>query len=446
MDLKAMRQRMSALLKELGELHGTENRSADQEARIDVVLEEMNDLGPKIERAAAIEKRLADGRAQEREPAGTVAAREHAREGAEERADLDFRSPMDRFLESEAFTDYRKSPSGKSQRVNIESFHGRHLRSKKPMQFSDEPLSARDVRALLFSGSATAGMLQPEVYPTIYRGREPRLMMRDVLLPGETSTNAITILQESGFTNAAVEVPEATATSGGGYTAAAKPESAITFAQVTYDVATIAHWIPITRSALDDLPFLRTYVEARLETGLKRRENGQILNGDGLGANLTGLYETSGIQTLDDAYFTLNATENAGTAVENFERILRAKTLVSTVAEAEATFVVLNPSDHEKLQTLADANDRYYGSGPFAAGNIPTLWGLPIVIDQANTAGHALVGDGTMAAVVDRMDAQIFVSDSHADFFTHNMFAFLAEERLALPVFRPVAFADVELV
>lgn len=443
-----MKQRMTALVKELGDLHGAENRSAEQEARIDAILAEMNDLGPQMERAANIEKRLADARAQQQTPAGPIAAREHARTtDGEDQETIDFRSPMERFLDSEAFAHYRKHPKGASQQLLVESFHGRHQRSHvKLTKAADEPVTAREVRALIYSGTAATGMLQPEVFPTIYRAREAGLMMRDVLINAETTANAITILRENVFTNSAAETLEATATTSTGYSNAAKPESAITFTSETFDVATIAHWIPVTRAALDDLSFLRTYVEARLITGLKRRENNQILNGDGNGANLTGLYETTGIQVLDDAYFAGAATQNAGTETENFERILRGKTLISTVAGAQATFVALNPTDHEKLQTMSDANARYYGAGPFAAGNISTLWGLPIVVDAANPAGHALVGDGTMAAVVDRMDAQVFVADQHADFFTHNMFAFLAEERLALPVFRPIAFADVELV
>jgi hypothetical protein len=61
-------------------------------------------------------------------------------------------------------------------------------------------------------------------------------------------------------------------------------------------------------------------------------------------------------------------------------------------------------------------------------------------------AGTALVGDGLMAAVVDRHDARIYTTDSHSDFFIRNILVTLAEERLALPVFRPAAFVEVELV
>jgi hypothetical protein len=49
-----------------------------------------------------------------------------------------------------------------------------------------------------------------------------------------------------------------------------------------------------------------------------------------------------------------------------------------------------------------------------------------------------------MAAVWDRMQAQILV-DTIDDQFVRNMLTLLAEERLALTVFRPAAFAEVAL-
>jgi hypothetical protein len=44
------------------------------------------------------------------------------------------------------------------------------------------------------------------------------------------------------------------------------------------------------------------------------------------------------------------------------------------------------------------------------------------------------------------MDAQIYTTDSHSDYFIRNLFVILAEERVALVVFRPSAFAKVTLV
>ena len=82
--------------------------------------------------------------------------------------------------------------------------------------------------------------------------------------------------------------------------------------------------------------------------------------------------------------------------------------------------------------------------GPLAPAQ-RRLWGLQVVESANIAAKTALVGDGTMAAVVDRNQARIYTTDSHSDYFIRNILVILAEERVALPVFRPAAFASVQL-
>lgn len=303
-----------------------------------------------------------------------------------------------------------------------------------------------DQRALVTSGTPSTSMLLPQILPTIQRGLEAPLVFRDVVLGGRTSSDTVIVLQETGFTNSAAEVAEASAVDGVGLGGGVKPESGITFSEVSYPVRTIAHWIPITRQTLSDLPAMETYINERLRTGLARREDAQLLNGNGSSPNLRGILNTSGIQTLDGAYFTTNPVVDAGQSNENVNRILRAKVKIMTTGKARATFVVMNPADIEKMLTYTDANRNYLFGGPGVAGMNMPIWGLNPVWSENIAEGTALVGDGTMAAVMDREDSQIYMTDSHADFFIRNLFVILAEERLAFPVFRPAAFAAVELV
>jgi len=429
MQLVEMRERMTALLTELKPLHEASERSAEQEARIDAIIGEVNDLGPRIEREtiiAATAARRADYAEPVRRVGGSVPA--------EEREDvvIDMRSVGRRFVQSDQFARARQHPRGTSEPMAVDG-------SFFPQYFRNEP--DMDKRTLVYSGTAPASMLLPQVIPTVYRGMERPLVMRDVLLNIQTASDAIVVMQETSFTNAAAEVAEATTTSGG-----AKPESALAFTEVSYPVRTIAHWIPITRQMLQDLPAMESYVNDRLMTGLMRREDNQILNGDGQAPNLTGILATSGIQDLNAAYWAANPVNDAGTDNEPLNRLLRAKTKIAVTGEAQATFIVANPADVETWLTLTDGDRMYLvGGGPAGNATIPTVWGLPIVQSENIAAGTALVGDGSMAAVADRMMGQIFTTDSHSDFFTKNIFVVLAEERLALPVFRPAAFAKVAL-
>ena len=446
--LVELQERMTTKLAALDDLAGKDERSADEERELDNLLAEVNDLGPAIDRQRSIDAAVSQRAAFEtpaKERASGVAERQ---DSAGEKVRIENVSPMARFLASDAYKRALADPKGHSgDSVDVGSFHERGVSLR--WNAEDGALSAAEVRAVLHSGSASGHMLMPQVIPTIYRAGEAPLAMRDVLVNASTDSDTIVVLQENTFTNSAAEVAEATATNGVGLTGGVKPESALTFSEVSYPVRWIAHWMPLTRQMLEDLPAMRSYVEERLITGLKRREDNQLLNGDGVTPNISGILNDGGIQVLDDVattgYFAVNPTVNAGTDLENFDRILRAKSLIRTVGRAVANFIVVNPTDYEIMQTRADANGHYYAGGPFGPGGVPTLWGLPVVESENIAVGEALVGDGLMAAIFDRHDARIYTTDSHADFFVRNLIVMLAEERLALAIFRPQAFAHVYL-
>ena len=62
----------------------------------------------------------------------------------------------------------------------------------------------------------------------------------------------------------------------------------------------------------------------------------------------------------------------------------------------------------------------------------PVLFGLPVVPTQAMTVDKFLVGNfRRVATLYDRWTPRVEVSTEHADFFTRNLVATLAEERLA---------------
>jgi HK97 family phage major capsid protein len=68
------------------------------------------------------------------------------------------------------------------------------------------------------------------------------------------------------------------------------------------------------------------------------------------------------------------------------------------------------------------------------------------VSTNAIAKGTVLVGDFTRgSAVHDRQNASIRISDSHSDFFTKNLWALLAEVRIAQSILRPNAFVRLDL-
>lgn len=456
-----MRGRLKVISDELGAVaaKNPSDWTADEIADIDRLTAEFNELAPELEKLDNLEKTAK--RARELAGIGsggqstgrTVANGDAYGEvelGTGEESEPDFYASVEALAK-----DYLKGGArGKSDPVAVgsllairESFvHGGGVLNRRQLAEIAKN-GGRDLYTLIRSGGQPAELIPTQRLPQIYRPIDADRTLRRFLINGRTTSDSITFIRELLYTNNAAEVAEATTfdvTALG--SSGRKPESALTFEQDTANVVTIAHWVPITRQVLADFAQLRTYIDDRLLVGLEQRLNGQALNGAGGGTDMTGILNTTGIQTLDDAYFATpgNETKNAGGDLEPFDRIARARTLIRTVGKARPSFVLLNPADLEVLMTTTDATDRYMAGGPFSSGGVTSLWGLPVGEEEELDEGTALVGDGTAAAIWDREEGNILI-DTINDQFVRNMITVLAELRAALTVFRPAAFAEVEL-
>lgn len=424
MNVTEMREKLAALYAEgapLAERSMDGELTADEAARFDALATEARELAGRLadtEKRTAVANEVMTGHHVMTTPRGARAAA----------ADMETRPAAGgktlgrRFVESDAYQEAMRSRRGVTGREN--ALH----------------VGSFEARTLVATGAFPAQMIQDQVLAGIYRNADIPLRVRDVLLAATTTSDAITWIKESAFTNNAAEAAQATTTSDG-----AKPESALTFTQASANVVTIAHMIPVTRQALMDAGQLESYITQRLVYGVRQREDSQLLNGDGTGANMTGLLATSGIQVLDNTYFSAAPVNNAGTQSENINRIRRAERKIMVDGYGTANFVIMHPADVEKFETYTTSDRAYLAGGPFSATLAGAMWGLQVVETQQITEGTALVGDGTLAAVYDRMDATIFTTDSHSDWFARNIVAIMAEERIALAVFRPGAFAKVTL-
>ena len=305
-----------------------------------------------------------------------------------------------------------------------------------PFQFAGSLTTAynvKDVYSALPSGTpGSFGTIQrdPIVIPPMRTKR-----VRD-LFPSRTTTAAvIEYFRMTGFTNNAATVAERGGTP---ETFAAKPQSSFTFVGEQAPVRTIAHWEAAHRNVLADEPQLRAIIDNELMYGLRLQEDAQILAGDGTGENLTGVLSTSGIQTYDWSDGALTPVPDT-----KADAIRRAATL-SFLAYYEPTGVVLHPNDWEDIELTKDSNGQYLVAVSVAMGGEPKLWRIPVVETPAIAEGTALVGAfGTGAQLYDREQANIRISEQHADFFVRNAIVVLAEQRLALAVKRPEAFVKV---
>ncbi|MDW9588673.1 phage major capsid protein [Sinorhizobium meliloti] len=306
----------------------------------------------------------------------------------------------EQFTESESFKSFQDSKFAKSAR-------GADLKVKAT-------LTSLTTDAAGSVGDAIQNSRLPGILPLPQR----RMTVRDLLTPGRMDGNTLEYVKETGFTNNAAPVAEGTT----------KPSSDIKLDLVTTSAKVIAHWMKASKQVLDDISQLRSMIDQRLLYGLAYVEEAQLLNGDGTGQNLHGIIPQA---TAYAAPITLTSP----TSID----VMRLAMLQAALAEYPATGHVMNPIDWAWIETLKDSQGRYIIGNP--QGSItPTLWGLPVVQTQAMTVDKFLTGAFRLGAqIFDRWDARIEAAYVDDDFIK-NLITILAEERLALAVYRPEAF------
>src|SRR5690606_24378906 len=155
-----------------------------------------------------------------------------------------------------------------------------------------------------------------------------------------------------------------------------------------------------------------TCIQSELLYGLQKLKDGQLVNGDSSAANLRGILNTSGIQVLDDTALTSAAMP---ADFNQLDLIRRAITTVRVNYLANPNHVFAHPNDVEVWDMLKDGDGNYLlRSGGPESGGARRIWGLPIVETLAVAEGQSVVGDGRYGVVLDKMDGQIFMTDSHS--------------------------------
>jgi HK97 family phage major capsid protein len=266
-------------------------------------------------------------------------------------------------------------------------------------------------------GDVPGYLYQPSRVPGIIAPPELQPRVRDLFPVNPTSVGAVEFVRRTGFVNAAAATAEL----------GAKPQSCIEMEIVSIPVRTIAHWLPATRQIVSDSASLRAFIDTQLLYGLALAEDDELLYGDGSGAHLTGLLTDPDIQTL---------TQAAG---DNKADVIRRAMTLTEIAGYPATGTVLHPQDWEDIELLKDDDGRYLFANPQLAA-ARRLWGLPVVTSLAMVQGSFATGAFALAAAIwDREQSLVRLSDQHEDYFTRNLVAILAEERLALTNYRPEA-------
>lgn len=320
------------------------------------------------------------------------------------------------------------TPNGQGERKTF----GQHFVESaafKERQGSTGPVATIDVelKTLLSSGDAASGF-EPESVRTgrVVEFATRPIQVTDLIPQTTTSQSSVKFMEETTFTNNAAETAESTEAAAGTY-----PEAALDFDERTSIVRKIAVFLPVTDEQLEDEPQVRGLVDNRLMFMVRQRLDGQLLVGSGTAPNLTGIINTSGIQT------QAKGTDPVPDAV------YKAMTLSRVNGRAMPNAVVLHPFDWQDIRLLRTSDGIYIWGNPSDAGP-ERIWGLQVVQTDALTENTGLVGDfQNFSELSVRRGVDVQVSNSHGTFFIEGKLAIRADMRAAFIVYRPAAFVTV---
>lgn len=279
----------------------------------------------------------------------------------------------------------------------------------------------------LFAATAVVGDMidedQRRFPPIAIPVRQVRIP--DLITMSTTDSDLVKFVRETVRTDAAAETALGTAYS----------EADYEYTEDEAAVKDIGHFTPAHRSNLADRGQVQALLEGRLQNGVERRFESQIVSGDGTGQNLEGILHNS-----DVAAITRDTTNES-----RLDFLHRAITAVRLSLFDEPDAIGLHPSDYHDCVVEKASTAGTYQLGGAGIQDIRTIWGFPVAVTSVFPEGTGLVGnyrEGAVAWV--RSGVSVRASDSHSDFFTRRMVALLAEMRVAFAVWQTQAWCIAE--
>lgn len=211
-----------------------------------------------------------------------------------------------------------------------------------------------------------------------------------------------------------------------------KPTSQYMWERVQGELKVVAHVTdPIDEYWLKDHPNFKRWVRSEMVYGLMEAFERQMLSGDGVGANMTGLLNSSGIQVQAFGASLLGTIRSAITKLE----------LLGFVPNQ----ILMHPTDWEEVETTTTTTGEFLlqNGGPVDRTS-RRLWGVPVVLSVGLTPAEALVSaEGSFGLALDPVFE--FELARVGDDFERNQIRARCESRADLMVLNPAGIVKVTL-
>jgi HK97 family phage major capsid protein len=273
---------------------------------------------------------------------------------------------------------------------------------------------------MLFANSfPTADVSVTTLRPGIIELPKRKLHIRQLLSGGAMSNSNFAYVKETAGEGAIAPVAEGVL----------KPQIDLNLQEVSVPAQYIAGWLRISRKMLDDIPGMITFLQSRLPELLLRVEDNQLLNGDGVGSNLSGITDPGNFTSPAAPYIATLDVEQIVQAVSQLESFDR-----------EANGILLSPADYYNILLNKAAGGAGTYDLPTALATIQNgqlfIAGIPVFRSTAMAPDKYIVGDWVMGANLITREAprvEIFYEDGIN--VRENMVTVRVEERIAFPIY-----------
>lgn len=250
------------------------------------------------------------------------------------------------------------------------------------------------------------------------------LTVMPTVMQGSTASNVIYYSRELLFTNAVAATAEG----------AVKPESTLTFEEITKNVITLPTFIKVSKQALADSTFLASYIDRRLRHAVNQTVENYIIN-----------------DTTDGWLAVANNTAVSPLLTTDIYGLAAKMKYAIIGADYSPDYFYMNPADWETAETTR----RSTSDGAFVAasgavtyvnnGLTPLLWGLPVVLSNSVPAGTMICKSADADMYFNRESTVVEMFEQDGDNVQRNLVTVRAETRGVEAVMTPAAIVTGDI-
>lgn len=279
-------------------------------------------------------------------------------------------------------------------------------------------LERKVVGNLSSAGNLTGSyFVSPTLVPGVIIQPYEEVHMRSFIPVGQTNSNIIRYIRDMGGEGVPTTVAEG----------ATKPQIDRDLQIFDAPVRKIACYMRVPEEMMEDIPYLQSFLTQIGIEEVMLVEDEQVLNGNGVGQNLSGLIPNA---------TAFNTALLADVTAPNEFDILRAARTQGRLARRRPTLALVNPGDYYDMTSRKDTTNNYLllggGNGINPGRNVD---GLQIIDHTIIDPGQWLVMDPRAAQIFDRTGMSVRFYDQDQDNAIKNLITIVIEKRLALVIY-----------